>query len=142
MKVKVTQSCLTLPPHGLYSPWHSLGQNWSGQPFPAPEDLPNPGIEPKSLALQADSLPAEPQRKPKNTGVVAYPFSTGSSRPRDGTQVSRIPGRHLTVEPPGKSTKKVDLAKIILKKNKMEGISLPNIKVYYVATVIKTVLNW
>ena len=32
-------------------------------------DLPNPGIELRSLALQADSLPAEPQGKPKNTGV-------------------------------------------------------------------------
>ena len=31
--------------------------------------LPNPGIEPRSPALQVDSLPAEPQRKPKNTGV-------------------------------------------------------------------------
>ena len=42
---------------------------WSGQPFPSPGDPPNPGIEPRSPALQADSLPAEPQRKPKNTGV-------------------------------------------------------------------------
>ena len=32
----------------------------SGEPFPPPGDLPNPGIEPKSPALQADSLPAEP----------------------------------------------------------------------------------
>ena len=43
-------------------------------------------VEVKSLsrvrlfaALQADSLPAEPQGKPKNTGVVAYAFSRGSS---------------------------------------------------------------
>ena len=32
-------------------------------------DLPDPGIEPGSPALQADSLPVEPQGKPKNTGV-------------------------------------------------------------------------
>ena len=32
-------------------------------------DLPNPGTEPGSPALQVDSLPAEPQGKPKNTGV-------------------------------------------------------------------------
>ena len=32
-------------------------------------NLPNPGIEPRSPALQVDSLPAEPQEKPKNTGV-------------------------------------------------------------------------
>ena len=32
-------------------------------------DLPDPGIEPKSPALQVDSLPAEPQGKPKNIGV-------------------------------------------------------------------------
>ena len=38
-------------------------------PFPSPGDLPNPGIEPRSPTLQVDSLPAEPQGKPKNTGV-------------------------------------------------------------------------
>ena len=36
---------------------------------PPLEDLPNPGIEPRSPSLQVDSLPAEPQGKPKNTGV-------------------------------------------------------------------------
>ena len=34
-----------------------------------PGDLSDPGIKPGSPALQADSLPAEPQGKPKNTGV-------------------------------------------------------------------------
>ena len=34
-----------------------------------PGDLPNPGIEPRSPTLWADSLPAEPPGKPKNTGV-------------------------------------------------------------------------
>ena len=38
----------------------SRPEYWSGQPFPSPGDLPNPGIEPRSPALQADSLPAEP----------------------------------------------------------------------------------
>ena len=37
---------------------------WSGEPFPSPGHLPNPGTEPRSPALQADSLPAEPQGKP------------------------------------------------------------------------------
>ena len=35
----------------------------SGLPFPSPGDLPNPGIEPGSPVLQADSLPSEPPRK-------------------------------------------------------------------------------
>ena len=34
---------------------------WSGLPCPSPEDLPDPGIEPGSLALQADFLPLEQQ---------------------------------------------------------------------------------
>ena len=34
---------------------------WSGLPFPSPEDLPDPGIEPRSPALQEYSLSAEPQ---------------------------------------------------------------------------------
>ena len=37
---------------------------WSGEPFPSPRDLPNPGIKPGSHALQADSSPSEPPRKP------------------------------------------------------------------------------
>ena len=47
----------------------SRPEYWSGQPFPSPGDLPNLGIEPRSPALQEASLPAEPQGKPKNTGV-------------------------------------------------------------------------
>ena len=43
----------------------SRQEYWSGLPFPSPEDLPDPGIEPESPALQADSLPSEPSRKPK-----------------------------------------------------------------------------
>ena len=37
---------------------------WSGLPCPSPRDLPNPGIEPRSSALQADALPSEPPGKP------------------------------------------------------------------------------
>ena len=37
--------------------------------FPSPRDLPNPGMELESPAWWTDSLPAEPQGKPKNTGV-------------------------------------------------------------------------
>ena len=32
---------------------------WSGLPFPSPGDLPNPGTEPGSPALEEDSLPTE-----------------------------------------------------------------------------------
>ena len=36
---------------------------WSGLPFPSPRDLPDPGIEPGSPALQADVLTSEPPGK-------------------------------------------------------------------------------
>ena len=36
---------------------------WSGLPFPSPGDLPDPGIETRSPALQADALPSEPLGK-------------------------------------------------------------------------------
>ena len=42
---------------------------WSGQPFPSPGDLPNPGIKSRSPTIQVDSLPVEPQGKPKSTRV-------------------------------------------------------------------------
>ena len=61
----VAQSCQTLA-----NPWTvarqaplSMGfsrqEYWSGLPFPSPGDLPNLGIEPRSPALKADSLPTE-----------------------------------------------------------------------------------
>ena len=57
--------------------WQATRLEWVA--MPSSGDLPNPGIEPRSLALQADSLSSEPPVKPKNTGVVAYPFSSESS---------------------------------------------------------------
>ena len=38
----------------------SRQEYWSGLPFPSPGDLPNPGMEPGSPALQADALSSEP----------------------------------------------------------------------------------
>ena len=38
----------------------SSQEYWSGLPFPSPEDLPHPGIEPESPTLQAKTLPSEP----------------------------------------------------------------------------------
>ena len=42
----------------------SKQEYWSGFPFPSPGDLPHPGIEPESPALQADSLPSDPPEGP------------------------------------------------------------------------------
>ena len=56
----------SLQPHGLYSLCNSPGQNTGvGSLFLLQGNLPNPGIEPRSPALQADSLPAEPQGMPQ-----------------------------------------------------------------------------
>ena len=68
-KSEVTQSCLTFcdpMDYSLQAP-PSMGfsrqEYWSGLPFPSPGDLPDPGIEPGSPALQADALPSEPPGK-------------------------------------------------------------------------------
>ena len=50
---------------------------WSGSPFPSPGDLPDPEVAPVFLAWQADSLSAEPQGKPKNTGVGSLSLLQG-----------------------------------------------------------------
>ena len=62
---KSLQSCPALCDPKDYSPpgssVHGILQtmeNGVGLPFPSPEDLSNPGIEPGSPALQADSLPS------------------------------------------------------------------------------------
>ena len=68
---EVAQSCPTLCDPvdciALQAPL-SMGfsrqEYWSGLPFPSPRDLPDPGIEPRSPALQADALTSEPPGKP------------------------------------------------------------------------------
>ena len=68
--VKVTQPCPTPCDPMDYTVRRILQARileWVTAPFS--RDLPNPGTEPRSPALQVDSLPAEPQEKPKNTGV-------------------------------------------------------------------------
>ena len=47
---------------------------WSVLPFPSPGNLPNPGIEPRSPILQADSLLSEPPGKPYNFQYVNAMF--------------------------------------------------------------------
>ena len=70
MKVKVKESCLALCNPMDYIVLGILqARILEWVPFASPGDLPNPGIEYRSPALQQDSLPAEPQGKPKNTGV-------------------------------------------------------------------------
>ena len=50
----------------------SRQEYWSGLPFPSPGDLPNPGLELRSPALQADSLPSEPPGKPHHTYCLSF----------------------------------------------------------------------
>ena len=73
----VAQSCLFATPWtvALQAPLSmefSRRECWSGLPVPSPGDIPNPGIKPRSPALQADSLLYEPPGKPRNTGVGQF----------------------------------------------------------------------
>ena len=77
---EVAQSCPTLcNPLDAHQALPSMGfsrqEYWSGLPFPSPGDLPNPGIEPRSPALQTDALPSEPLGKPKLQFLVLWWFS-------------------------------------------------------------------
>ena len=62
---KVALSCPTLwDPMDCTCMGFSREEYWSGLPSPSPGDLPDPGIEPRSPALQSDALPSEPPGNP------------------------------------------------------------------------------
>ena len=65
----------------------SRPEYWSGEPFPSPGDLPNPGIKPRSPALQADSLPTELQGNP--IPILLFTEDTGKRN------VTLVPSPHL-----------------------------------------------
>ena len=57
----------------------SRQEYWSGQPFPSPGNLPDPGNEPGFPALQADSLPSEPPGKPL-VHITSYQMMTVTAK--------------------------------------------------------------
>ena len=59
-RVRLFETPWTVAYQALPSVGFSRQEYWSGLPFPSPGDLPNPGIEPRSPALQTDALPSEP----------------------------------------------------------------------------------
>ena len=67
MKLLSRVQLFAIPRTVVYQVSLSMGfsrqEYWSGLPFPSPGDLPDPGIEPRSPALQADALPSEPPGK-------------------------------------------------------------------------------
>ena len=58
----------------------SRQEYWSGLPFPSPEDLPDPGIEPRSPTLQADALSSEPTFLPVSFNMILPQFSLRATR--------------------------------------------------------------
>ena len=75
MKVKVAQSCLTLWDPVDYTVHGILQARLLEWVAFFPKNLPNPGIEPRSLTLQADSLPADPQGE----GMIVLDYPCESS---------------------------------------------------------------
>ena len=69
--VRLFATLWTVAYQALPSMGFSRQECWSGLPFPSPGDVPNPGIEPGSPPLQADSLPSEPQ----GSSVVGETYS-------------------------------------------------------------------
>ena len=70
-RVRLFVTPRTVAYHAPPSMGYSRQEYWSGLPFPSPGDLPDPGIEPRSPALQADTLTSEPPGKPIETIIFA-----------------------------------------------------------------------
>ena len=90
------QLCLTLCNPRDYSPpgGFSRQEYWSGLPCCPPGDLPNPGMKPRSPALQVDSLPSESPGSPKILDIPS--LLQGNFPTRNWAGVSCIAGGFLT----------------------------------------------
>ena len=84
----------SLLPHGLYSPWNSLGQNTGvGSRSLLQGIFPTQGSNPGLPICRWILYQLRHKRSPRILKWVAYPFSSGSSQPRNRTGVSSIAGR-------------------------------------------------
>ena len=110
--LSVCFSCSVMPnslrPHGLQPtrllcPWgFSKQEYWNGLPCPLSGHLPNPGIKPRSYCI-TDSLPTEPEGKPKNTGMGSLTLLWGNL-PDPGIKLGSptLQENSLPAELPGK----------------------------------------
>ena len=91
----VMSNCLQ--PHGLYSPWNSLGQNTGvGSHFLLQGILPTQRLNPGLPHCRQILYQLNHKGSPRILEWVAYPFSSRSSRPRNQTCVSCIAGGFFT----------------------------------------------
>ena len=90
--------------------------------MPPSGDLPNPGIKPRSPALQTDSLPAEPQGKPKNIGVGSLSLLQGIFPTQElnlrHMHCRQIPYQLIYQESPSEVERKLIIILIILQMGK------------------------
>ena len=87
----------SLRPHGLYSPWNSPGQNTGlGSCSLLQGIFPTQGLNPALPHCRWILHQLNPHVRPTILEWVAYPFSSGSFRPRDRTGVSCIAGGFFT----------------------------------------------
>ena len=97
VKVKDAQSCPTLRPHGLYSPWNSQGQNTGVGSLSLLQGIfPTQGSNPGFLHCRQILQQLSHNGSPRILEWVAYPFSSESSPSRNQTRVSCIAGRFFT----------------------------------------------
>ena len=84
-------------PHGLHSPWNSPGQNTEVWSYSLLQGIfPNQGSNPGLLHCRWILYQLSHQGNPRILQWVAYPFSSGSSRPRNRIGASCIADRFFT----------------------------------------------
>ena len=84
-------------PHGLCSPWNSPDQNTGVGSLSLLQGIfPTQGSNPGLLHCRQNLYQLSHQGSPRLVKWVAYPFSSGSSWPRNWTGVSCIPGKFFT----------------------------------------------
>ena len=84
-------------PHGLYSPWNSPGQNTGVDKFSLLQGIfPTQRLNPGLPHCRWIFYQLSHKGSPRILEWVAYPFSSGSSQPRNWTRVSCIAGRFFT----------------------------------------------